>query len=333
VQTPPAAASAPARPPLWQAALLALHLAGAAAIGGWIVYSWHALRRLTRTCREADDAALRQTFADLARRLALRRPVRLLIAPDDGSPMAFGVLRPAVLLPRSMVCDLSDDDLAAVLAHELAHHRRRDTWWVLVEDALLLAWWFNPVLWFLVRELRNVREDCCDDLVLATGVIGNAGYCASLVNAAGSVARPRTAHMALGFADRLHPLSRRIQRIMDTTRRRSTRLSVASALVLVVVGLAALPGLRVVGAEEPARAEAPAEKREEVAESRDCRVRGPLQALQPRRRVPRAGDDAHPGPAWRVAAGAGERRFSPRRHDGRRQRRSSGHPLRLRPSG
>ena len=234
----------------WRTGLLLIHAIGTLSVALWIVYSWLEIQKLVRKCRPIDDVALRNAFSDLHGQLGLRRNVRLLISPGNVSPMGFGVLRPTVMLPDALLHSLSEEETVVVLAHELAHHRRKDTWWVLMEDLLLLVWWFNPVLWMLVRELRRTREDCCDDLVLAMDITDNAQYCNSLVNAANSVACPRPVHVALGLADRLHPLGRRFKRIMDTTLRRTTKLSIVGGLILIAVGLAVLPGLRFVAAEE-----------------------------------------------------------------------------------
>ena len=54
-----------------------------------------------------------------------------------------------------------------VLDHELAHVRRRDHWIAWLELAAAVVWWWNPVLWFIRRQLRETREMACDALALA----------------------------------------------------------------------------------------------------------------------------------------------------------------------
>ncbi len=234
----------------WQNILFMVHAIGGFSVALWILYSWFEIRKLLRRCRKPEDLALQNGFSRLSQQMGLRRKVQLLIAPGEVPPMGFGVFSPTVLLSDSLLKSLSPDELAIVLAHELAHHRRKDTWFILLEDLLVLAWWFNPVLWLLVRELRKTREDCCDDLVLAMDIADNEQYCNSLMSAAESVSPPKPAHIALGFADHLHPLGRRFKRIMDTTLRRSTKVSVVGVLFLLALGLAVLPGLRAIGSEE-----------------------------------------------------------------------------------
>jgi len=183
-------------------------------------------------------------------RIRLRRRPRLLLTQEKGlSPLAFGFLRPTVVVPAALLQHLAPGESCALLAHELAHHRRRDPWIIVFENVLLLCWWFNPVFWLLVKAIRKTREDCCDDFVLAMNIADSDAYCACLMRAASGIGKTRPALAALGFADVLHPLGRRFTRIMDATMTRSTGLSIAGVMAVVPLGLALLPGLRLVEAE------------------------------------------------------------------------------------
>ena len=52
-----------------------------------------------------------------------------------------------------------------VLLHELAHLKRRDLLVNAAQSFLHILYWFNPVLWFAGRQLRHLREICCDATV------------------------------------------------------------------------------------------------------------------------------------------------------------------------
>lgn len=61
---------------------------------------------------------------------------------------------------------LSPREKQQVLAHELAHVQLGHTYDVLYYELLSAALWFNPVVWFLKQELRNVHEFQADARVL-----------------------------------------------------------------------------------------------------------------------------------------------------------------------
>ena len=163
--------------------LMLLHLFGALVAAFWILRSLLAMRRTLRRATEVSDGELQQRFVRLSEQLGLRRPPRLLLSHDPCGPAAFGVLRPVVVLPDAVAL-LEASALDAILAHELAHHRRRDPWINWVQLALTAVWWFNPVLWVLNRQIRKVREDCCDDLLLTRNLTTGQAYCDTLLSAA-----------------------------------------------------------------------------------------------------------------------------------------------------
>ncbi|HWB13058.1 MAG TPA: M56 family metallopeptidase [Pirellulales bacterium] len=242
--------------------LMLLHAAGTLVVVFWILGSLLAMRRGLRSAAEVPNGELRRRFVALSERLGLRRPPRLLLSPEPCGPAAFGVLRPLVVLPDA-VASLDASALDAILAHELAHHRRRDPCINWVQLILTAAWWFNPLLWVLNRQIRRVREDCCDDLLLTRDLTTGQAYCDTLLSAASKLAQRAVPGLSLGFGDSLHPLGRRFERIMDKTLRRSPRLSLSGMLVLALLASVALPGLRQSDGDESAP---PAKQDESVAE-------------------------------------------------------------------
>jgi len=96
----------------------------------WRLAGWTQVRRLTRRDARPVSKALRERFAELAARLRVWRPVRLLESGIAAVPTVVGALRPVVLLPVSALTGLSGEQIEAILAHELADTPRRDarTW-------------------------------------------------------------------------------------------------------------------------------------------------------------------------------------------------------------
>jgi len=149
--------------------LMLVYITGVAVVAIWILRNFIALQGAIHRATPVDDGELSQRFAGLAKRFGLRRLPRLVLSRDPCGPAACGIFRPVVILPEEAV-SLSASELDAVLSHELAHHRRRDPWVNWGQLLLTPVWWFNPVVWILNRQIRSVREDCCDDLLLTLGL-------------------------------------------------------------------------------------------------------------------------------------------------------------------
>lgn len=175
-----------------------------------------------------------------------RRAVRMgdaLVSREIPVPMATGLLRPAILLPESLVRALDQDELADVLAHEREHIQRRDVLYNWLQEIVLAVWWFHPLARRLGREGRALREECCDDALLARGACEGAHYARTLLHAASFAARPPLS--AAAIAESEPALLHRIRRIADARFTPSSRLSPLAVALLVALALLLLPGLRV----------------------------------------------------------------------------------------
>jgi beta-lactamase regulating signal transducer with metallopeptidase domain len=128
---------------------------------------WAAVGRLKRGARAPESPTLHETLARIARRMRISRPVRLLESAAIRVPAALGVLRPAILLPLSGLTGLSSAQIEALLAHELAHVRRHDYLVNLFQTAVETLLFYHPAVWWISRQVRLERENCCDDLAIA----------------------------------------------------------------------------------------------------------------------------------------------------------------------
>lgn len=131
-------------------------------LGGWV----HVQRLRSRHTLPANTATL-EMLRTLTSRLNLRRPVRLVQTCAARTPMVIGWLRPIVLLPVTAATGLTEDQLYAVLAHELAHIRRHDYLVNLAQSVIETVLFYHPAVWWLSRRVRIEREHCCDDLAIA----------------------------------------------------------------------------------------------------------------------------------------------------------------------
>lgn len=147
------------------------------------------LTRAMRTAKPLQDKGWPALLHELANELGMRRTPRLLIMPVGGMPLAFGLLRPAILLPADCL-HWTEMRKRVVLVHELTHVRHRDGLWQLFANVIVAVWWFQPLAWFARRRLRQESEHACDAQVLALGVRAS-DYATQLVDIA------RTSHLKL----------------------------------------------------------------------------------------------------------------------------------------
>ena len=91
-----------------------------------------------------------------------RKPA-LYFSDSARTPMMLGVIRPKIVLPYR---GYNEELLLNILRHELTHYRRFDTLYKWGASAILAMHWFNPLSWFIRREVNRSCELSCDEMLL-----------------------------------------------------------------------------------------------------------------------------------------------------------------------
>ena len=112
------------------------------------------------------------------------------------SPFVLGFIKPRIYLPY----ELSETDIANVIAHEQAHIQRKDHWWKPIGFLFLSIHWFNPILWVAYILLCRDIEAACDEKVIKHMEKDEMrAYSTALLNC--SVHRRRIAACPLAFGE------------------------------------------------------------------------------------------------------------------------------------
>jgi beta-lactamase regulating signal transducer with metallopeptidase domain len=184
--------------------------------------------------------------------LGLRRKVSLVISSEMTEPGVWGILRPVVVLPEGVSEHLTDDELEAVMMHEMIHVERWDNLVAVLQRIIRCLLWFNPLLWLLDKQLLAEREQSCDDTVIKLGGASKV-YASSITK----VCRHSIGWAQPGLSSAAGSnLKRRINRIMSAEVKRT--LSAPHFALLCVVAatlfvLSSLAGGGIKGLEEVTR--------------------------------------------------------------------------------
>jgi beta-lactamase regulating signal transducer with metallopeptidase domain len=183
----------------WQGALVLLWICGVAVYLVRLAVMSLRLSRLISRAVAVDSIVLASRLRWLCRDLGIRREVVLLLSPELDVPITTGVFDPKIVL--SPQCgEWSETRRNAVLCHEIAHIKRLDAMTQWLASITAAIYWLNPLVWFVVRAMRNERERACDDYVLASGTAAS-DYAHELIEIVSTLVRPQPA-AALAMARR-----------------------------------------------------------------------------------------------------------------------------------
>jgi beta-lactamase regulating signal transducer with metallopeptidase domain len=177
---------------------------------------WH-LRSICKNCVPVDLASLHPSVPQTLSEFRRVRPVELCFSEVLRVPAAVGFFKPAVVLPKWALTELSSEELNAVLLHELAHLRRWDDWTNLAQKFLRAVFFFHPAVWFVENRLSLEREMACDDLVLSQTANPRA-YAECLVSLAEKNFFQRGIALAQAAVGRMRQTSLRVLKILDARR-------------------------------------------------------------------------------------------------------------------
>jgi beta-lactamase regulating signal transducer with metallopeptidase domain len=206
----------------------------------WMLVRWSQIRR--RVSGGATSVRLNQLARESQSLASLNYDVPIRLVSSDMSPAVCGLFRPAILLPQSLADQFSDEELRAVLVHEMIHLRRRDVWVNFAQALLQIIYWWHPLVWLANARLRAVREEAVDDAVwVALGEEADA-YAPTLLEVAKlALPKPRVSLGLLGILESRHALSRRIERLLEVRPPRQAGMTLASLLGILAFTAVAVP--------------------------------------------------------------------------------------------
>jgi GWxTD domain-containing protein len=208
-------------------------------LGGWI-----ASRRLRRRGVCGAPELWQRRLTALAASLRVSRPVTLLESCFAEVPVVIGHMRPVVLLPIGLLAGLPTVQIEALLLHELAHIRRCDYMINLFQRLVESVLFYHPAVWWISGVIREERENCCDDVVVA--ISGDAKeYAMALTALEHHRSRaPQAALAATGGS-----LVKRIRRMLCPAERMNTAMApVLLSAILIITAIIAVTGSRQVAA-------------------------------------------------------------------------------------
>ena len=159
----------------------------------------------------------------------LLRPISILQSDKITTPLAVGLIKPRIILPKCM--DLSNTQLLHhVLHHEYYHIKRFDALWKILLTIALCIYWLNPLVWVMYILANRDLELTCDEMVLRHfGEETKTTYAYSIISMAEQ--RSRYALLYNGFSK--NAAEERIISIMKN--KKSSLLSVFISAILICV--------------------------------------------------------------------------------------------------
>jgi len=157
-------------------------------------------------------------------------------------PALYGVIRPKVLIPPSVLSNISKSELNLILLHELGHWKRKDLWVNFMLAILQVIYWFNPFVWLAFHRVKVESERATDVWVLKRcGVDHSISYGEMLFSLLKD--KPSRGNLGSGIVSVIESprdLKRRMKGIVSFKGKSSFLSVVCSLVVMLVIAAACL---------------------------------------------------------------------------------------------
>lgn len=124
------------------------------------------LKQLEKSSLPLEDKRGREIYKECLAQMGIRKNIPVYCTAFLKSPVTAGIIHPKIFLPFSAVSALCEKEIGYIFLHELQHNKRRDNLINLIMHLALVVYWFNPAMWYVVKQMECDREIACDEAVL-----------------------------------------------------------------------------------------------------------------------------------------------------------------------
>ena len=146
--------------------LLGIWVVGILAMIILVIKSSLRLHTLEKSALPLQNQEVRSLYHRCLEEMGIHRDIPVYSTAFLKSPIIVGLLKPCIYLPIHLISDYDETDMRYMLLHELQHYKHHDAIANYLMNLAGVIYWFNPLVWYALKEMRNDREVACDTSVL-----------------------------------------------------------------------------------------------------------------------------------------------------------------------
>lgn len=124
------------------------------------------LYHLEQSAFPLQNPKVKKLYMNCIAKMQIKRNIPVYSTAFITSPIMVGMFRPRIYIPIRLILDFRESDIRYMLLHELQHYKHKDAFVNCLMNIAAIVYWFNPVVWYALKEARTDREVACDTYVL-----------------------------------------------------------------------------------------------------------------------------------------------------------------------
>ena len=146
--------------------LLGIWITGIFAMLLLVIKSKTRLNTLKKSALPLQNREVHILYINCLSELKIKKDIPIYSTAFLKSPIIVGLFKPCIYLPIHLISDFNAVDMRYILLHELQHYKHKDAIASYLMNLFGVLYWFNPLVWYALREMRSDREVACDTSVL-----------------------------------------------------------------------------------------------------------------------------------------------------------------------
>ena len=132
----------------------------------WAVRSLFHLHKIIKSSIPLQNSEVRNLYCECLSEIGINLEIPIYSTAFLKSPVIAGFLKPRIYLPIHIISDYNAASMRFMLLHELQHFKHKDIVTNYLINLAGILYWFNPLVWYALKEMRSEREIACDSSVL-----------------------------------------------------------------------------------------------------------------------------------------------------------------------
>lgn len=132
----------------------------------FLIKSYFHLRSLKKSALPLQNQKVIKLYHKCLKDLNITADIQICSTVYLKSPIITGLFKSCIYLPVHIISDYNETEMRYILLHELSHYKHKDTLAGYFITLANIIYWFNPIVRYSLKEMRNDREIACDTSVL-----------------------------------------------------------------------------------------------------------------------------------------------------------------------
>lgn len=129
-------------------------------LGG--IYTYY----LRKSANPLEAPVYQKMLKKISTHLGVEKGIQVASSVMAKTPMMIGHMKPIILLPIGLVNQLDNDEVEAIICHEIAHIMRNDYLVNILQTLVEVLYYYHPAVYYISEQIRVEREHCCDDIAI-----------------------------------------------------------------------------------------------------------------------------------------------------------------------